>query len=97
MQLFAEDQVKRFSAERAEEVERRLAELDELRGAQERHLELRLSDLPDTIKQGRRARRMKDIQEVFTEYGQWVKDGLEVEPVPFVQVLAGVTGRTDQA
>jgi len=40
---------------------------------------------------------MKDIQEVFTEYGQWVKDGLEVEPVPFVQVLAGVTGRTDQA
>lgn len=92
MQLFVEQQVVRFSGARAEEVQRRLAELDELRGAQERQLELRISDLPDPIKQGRRARRMKDIEDVFTEYGQWVKDSLEVEPVPFVQVLAGVTG-----
>ena len=90
MQLFVEDQVRRFSAVRAEEVKRKLAELDELRGAQERQLELRLAKVPDAIRTGRRARRMKDIEDVFTEYGQWVKDSLEVEPVPFVQVLAGV-------
>lgn len=93
MQLHVEDQVKRFSAARAEEVKQRLAELDELRGAQERQLELRLAKVLDTIRSGRRAQRMKDIEDVFTEYGQWVKDSLEVEPVPFVQVLAGVTAQ----
>jgi hypothetical protein len=91
--LHVEDQVKRFSAARAEEVKHRLAELDELRGAQERQLELRLTKVLDAIRSGRRARRMKDIEDVFTEYGQWVKDSLEVEPVPFVQVLAGVTAQ----
>jgi hypothetical protein len=93
MQLFVEGEVARFSAARADEVTRKLAELDELRGAQERQLELRISGLPDAVKQGRRARRLKDIEDVFTEYGQWVKDSLEVEPVPFVQVLAGVTAQ----
>ncbi|NEV64384.1 DEAD/DEAH box helicase [Thiorhodococcus minor] len=91
MQRFVEDQVASFSAARAEEVARKLVELDELRGAQERQLELRLEHLLDTVKESRRARRLKDIEDVFTEYGQWVKDSLEVEPVPFVQVLAGVT------
>jgi len=40
----------------------------------------------------KRAQRLKDIEHVFTEYGRWVKDSLEVQSVPFVQVLAGVTG-----
>ncbi len=93
MQLFVEDQVRRFSAARAEEVARRLAELNELRGAQEQQLELRLAKVLDSVRTGRRARRMKDIEDVFTEYGQWVKDSLEVEPVPFVQVLVGVTAQ----
>jgi hypothetical protein len=92
MQLFVEDQVKHFSAARTEEVQSKLRELDELSGAQERHLEMRISDLPDA-KKGRRAQRMKDIDDVFTEYGQWVKDSLQVESTPFVQVLAGVTAR----
>jgi hypothetical protein len=94
MQLFVEDQVRHFSAARAEEVKRKLAELDELRGAQERQLELRLAKVAiDAVRTSRRAQRMKDIEDVFTEYGQWVKDSLEVEPVPFVQVLAGVVAR----
>ena len=93
MQLYVEDQVKRFSTARAEEVKRKLAELDELRGAQERQLELRLATVLDSVRIGRRARRMKDIEDVFTEYSQWVKDSLEVEPAPFVQVLVGVTAQ----
>jgi len=92
MQLFVEDQVERFSAARAEEVKRRLAELDQLRGAQERQLDLRLAKVAiDAVRTSRRAQRMKDIEDVVTEYGQWIKDSLEVEPEPFVQVLAGVT------
>jgi superfamily II DNA or RNA helicase len=94
MQLFVEEQVRRFSGARAEEVKRKLAELDQLRGAQERQLELRLAKVAiDAVRAGRRAQRMKDIEDVFTEYGQWVKDSLEVEPVPFVQVLGGVTAQ----
>ena len=54
---------------------------------------MRLAKVLDSVRTGRRARRMKDIEDVFTEYGRWVKDSLEVEPVPFVQVLAGVTGQ----
>ena len=93
MQLFVEDQVERFSAARAEEVERKLTELNELRRAQERQLELRLAKVLDSVRTARRAHRMKDIEDVFTEYSRWVKDSLEVEPVPFVQVLAGVTAQ----
>jgi hypothetical protein len=46
MQLFVEDQVTTFSAARAEEVEQKLAELDEPRRAQERQLELHLAKSP---------------------------------------------------
>ncbi|MCP4468209.1 MAG: hypothetical protein GY813_15860, partial [Halieaceae bacterium] len=49
--------------------------------------------LPESQKQSRLSRRMKDIDDVFTEYGQWVKDSLEIEPVPFVQVLAAVVSQ----
>ncbi len=93
MQLFVEERVKQFSAERAEKVSHKLAELNTLRGAQERQLELRLERLPDGVKTGRRAQRLQDIEDVFNEYSQWVKDSLEVEPAPFVQVLAGVMAR----
>lgn len=92
MQRHVTAQVKPFSSARAEEVARKLAELDELRAAQERQLELRLSQAPESGKESRRAQRLKDIEDVFAEYGQWVKDSLEVEPAPFVQVLAGVSG-----
>jgi hypothetical protein len=90
MQRHVTAQVEPFRAVRAEEVARRLAELDELRAAQERQLELRLSRAPESGKESRRAQRLQDIEDVFAEYGRWVKDSLEVEPVPFVQVLAGV-------
>jgi superfamily II DNA or RNA helicase len=84
-------QIKGFSAARAEEVAHKLAELDALRTAQEQQLQQRLAGLPDPIRQGRQAQRQQDIETVFAEYRQWIKDTLEVEPMPFVQVLAGVT------
>ena len=93
MQLFVEDQVRYFSAARVEEVEQKLAQLDALRGAQERQLQLRLGDLPEAIRHARMSRRLKDIEDVFTEYSQWVRDSLEVEPVPHVQVLAAVVAQ----
>lgn len=90
MQRFVETQVRHFSTARDQEVRQKLAQLDELRQAQERRLESRLDGLPDHLRQARKARRLKDIEDVFNEYGQWVKDSLEIEPVPHVQVLAAV-------
>jgi hypothetical protein len=64
-----------------------------LRGAQERQLELRLEKVLESVRQTRKARRLKDIDDVFQEYGQWIKDSLEIEPVPFVQVLVAVVAQ----
>jgi superfamily II DNA or RNA helicase len=91
MQLFVEGQVRHFSTTRTAEVTHKLAELAQLRDAQEQRMERRIAGLPEPIREGRRARRLKDIEDVFAEYSQWVKDSLEVEPMPFVQVLAAVT------
>ncbi|MES9811662.1 MAG: DEAD/DEAH box helicase [Candidatus Thiodiazotropha sp.] len=93
MQLFVEEQVRHFSAARQVEVKDKLAQLDELRGEQEHQLELRLENLLDTVRQSRKARRLKDIDDVFEEYGQWIKDSLEIEPIPFVQVLVAVVAQ----
>lgn len=93
MQLFVEEQVRHFSAERQAEVNEKLAQLDELRGAQERQLELRLEKVLESVRQTRKARRLQDIDDVFQEYGQWIKDSLEIEPVPFVQVLVAVVAQ----
>jgi hypothetical protein len=93
MQLFVEEQVRHFSAARQAEVKEKLAQLDELRGAQEHQLELRLENVLESVRQSRKARRLKDIDDVFQEYGQWIKDSLEVEPVPFVQVLVAVVAQ----
>ena len=93
MQSFVKQQVEHFRGARAEEVARKLAELDKLRGEQERQLELRLTKVLDSVRTIRRAQRLKDIEDVFGEYGRWIKDSLEVEPAPFVQVLAGVTAQ----
>jgi len=93
MQRFVEEQVRHFRGVRQLAVKDKLAQLDELRGAQERQLELRLENLPTTVRESRKARRIKDIEDVFQEYGQWIKDSLEIEPVPFVQVLVAVLGQ----
>ncbi len=93
MQLFVEEQVRHFSAARHVEVKDKLAQLDELRGAQEHQLELRLEKVLESVRQSRKARRLKDIDDVFQEYGQWIEDSLEIEPVPFVQVLVAVVGQ----
>lgn len=93
MQLFVEEQVRHFSAKRQLVVNDKLAQLDELRGAQERQLELRLENLLSSVRQSRKARRLKDINDVFEEYRRWIKDSLEIEPVPFVQVLVAIVGQ----
>jgi superfamily II DNA or RNA helicase len=93
MQLFVEQQVRHFSAARQAKVKEKLAQLDELRGEQEYQLELRLEKVLESVRQSRKARRLKDIDDVFQEYGQWIKDSLEIEPIPFVQVLVAVVAQ----
>jgi hypothetical protein len=72
-----------------------LDELDRLRGAQVRQLELALdrSQQDQHFKDGKKNQRMKVIDRVFTEYEQWVEDSMKTEPFPYIQIMA-VIART---
>ncbi|MEC8849774.1 MAG: DEAD/DEAH box helicase [Pseudomonadota bacterium] len=95
MQLHVEAAMRAVAAEKKALIDLRLAELEHLKGKQIEQLELRF-DKPagamHNVHAAKKAQRQKDIEGVFHEYRQWVRDTLEVEPVPYVQVLAAVTG-----
>jgi hypothetical protein len=44
----------------------------------------------DTVKRGRFEQRSHQINRVFDEYREWVRDTLTTEPQPWIQVLAAV-------
>jgi hypothetical protein len=67
-----------------------LDELERLRGAQVRQLDLALSgsQQDSKFKEGRRNRRMSQIERVFTDYQHWVEDTMQTEPIPYIQLIA---------
>ena len=90
------DERKAFDVEMQPRLETRLAELEALRQKQEVQLELWLgkSSQGDTRKEQRRVREQKRIDQIFTSYQQWVKDTMQTEPVPYIQLIA-VLARTE--
>jgi superfamily II DNA or RNA helicase len=67
-----------------------LDELDRLRGAQVRQLELALSrsQQDQHFKDSKKNQRMKSIDRVFTEYEHWVEDTMKTAPYPYIQIMA---------
>ncbi len=86
-----------FDDEMQPRLEAQLEELKVLRGKQEQQLEfwLSASKQDDKRKETRRNRDMKRIEEVFSSYQQWVKDTMQTEPVPYIQLIA-VIARTEE-
>jgi hypothetical protein len=72
-----------------------LDELDRLRGAQVRQLELTLSHSQQDqhFKDSKKNQRMKTIDKVFSEYEHWVEDTMKTAPYPYIQIM-GVIART---
>ena len=81
-----------FSAELMAKLETTLASLSALQARQISQLELRLERAGglDTLRAGKRERRVGQIRRVFDEYETWVRDTLQTEPHPHIQVLAAV-------
>ncbi len=71
-----------YNAQALPRVQEHVKELEQLREAQ---LEVQLKLLDDGSSLDAKRRR---IDNIFNEYTQWIRDTLETEPVPFIQVIA---------
>ena len=81
-----------FAAGLSARLESTLAQLEALQARQIEQLEIRLERAGglENLREGKRARREGQIRKVFDEYTLWVRDTLETEPHPHLQVLAAV-------
>ena len=81
-----------FAAEMADRLRDTLANLKRLQGQQIEQLELRLqaSGGVANLVQGKKEKRVVQIRKVFDDYETWVRDTLQTEPHPYLQVLAAV-------
>ncbi|PKO70218.1 MAG: helicase [Betaproteobacteria bacterium HGW-Betaproteobacteria-16] len=79
-----------FAAQLGERLEGNLSELKRLQSRQIEQLSLDLERQLDTVKRGRFEQRSQQINRVFDDYRDWVRDTLTTEPQPWIQVLAGV-------
>ncbi len=92
MQAHMEDRQQAFAAEMSERLHDTLRNLKHLQERQIEQLELRLEKQGglENLRQGKRDRRVGQIRRVFDDYETWVRDTLQTEPHPYIQVLAAV-------
>ena len=81
-----------FAEEMTTRLQDTLTNLKRLQERQVEQLELRLDKQGglQNLRQGKRAHRVGQIRQVFDEYETWVRDTLQTEPHPHLQVLAAV-------
>lgn len=79
-----------FEATTAPQLKEQLNELEKLRGKQVDQLESALShsNQEQHFKDSKRNRGMKRIEEIFSSYQSWVKDTMQTEPAPYIQLIA---------
>lgn len=92
MQAHMEQRQQTFAADMAQRLQETLANLQQMQQRQIEQLELRLEKQGglESLRQGKRNRRVGQIRRVFDEYETWVRDSLQTEPHPYIQVLAAV-------
>ncbi|NOQ32115.1 MAG: DEAD/DEAH box helicase [Helicobacteraceae bacterium] len=68
------------------EILKHLEELDKLK---ERHIgQLEM----DFNQESKRLEKQREVDKIFNDYHQWIKDSMEIESEPFIQVIAVLTG-----
>jgi hypothetical protein len=66
-----------------------LEQLEELDRLKERHLgQLKM----DFNQESKRLDKQKDIETIFEDYHRWIKESMEIESQPFIQVIAVLKG-----
>ncbi|WP_285163556.1 DEAD/DEAH box helicase [Shewanella goraebulensis] len=71
-----------------------LEKLETLKGKQLCQLELDFADnkQSQTLIETKKAQRQREIEHVFDEYQQWIKDTMTTERTPYIQLVAVLTG-----
>lgn len=85
-----QDKRNAFEADINEKLNQQLKELETLRHAQYRQLELGLAStrLADSVKESRKAQRTQEIDRIFDQYIEWVEDTMTTEQHPYIQVVS---------
>jgi len=66
-----------------------LQHLDELDQLKKRHLgQLKM----DFNQESKRLEKQREVEKIFKDYHQWIKDSMEIENEPFIQVIAVLKG-----
>jgi hypothetical protein len=88
-----------IQADKNNQLQAHLAELEALRNKHLGQLELELSrsDQPEVFKQKRKQDRMHHIECVFNEYNHWLEETQHTEDDPYIQIVAVITGQEAQA
>ena len=75
------------------QLDKKLAGLAALKDRQVTQLDLQLegSVQAEHFKAAKREERLSRIDRVFNDYQTWVSDTLTIEPVPYIQIIAGFT------
>ena len=92
MRSHMEQKQQEFAAHTASRLQHTLTSLQRLQERQIEQLELRLERQGglENLRRGKRENRVGQIRRVFDEYESWVRDSLQTEPHPYIQVLAAV-------
>ncbi len=72
-----------------------LQAMDELKTRHQRQLEMELegSDQPEAFKQRRRDDRLGQIERIFQDYDDWLRDTHSLDDKPYIQIAAAFSGQ----
>lgn len=81
-----------FAAGNQAALQQALRDLDQLRGKQDAQLDLAFADLGPAAQSraAKAAARKQELDQEFQAYQGWIRDTMETEPEPFLQVIAAV-------
>jgi hypothetical protein len=91
---FMADEKKHFESVINPQLAEHLNALEGLRVKQFRQMEFRFSNIeqPETIIQGRKEKEKRRIENLFTNYDEWIRDTMTLENNPYIQVVAVLKG-----
>lgn len=85
-----------FDAEMQPKLKQQLAELTKLKSKQVQQMELDIGKGLETTRESKRITKQRQIDKVFAEYQQWVKDTWQTEPAPYIQLVAVIASVNSQ-
>ena len=67
-------------------------ELERLIELEERHKDCQLSIFEMLGQERKKSEKEREIEAIFSDFSDWVKDTLEIEEKPYIRIIAVITG-----